>query len=149
MIVLDNSVLSAYTRLGILKYVQTLFEEVVITKEVFEEYTLKWAQQMPNSIKVISTDFNLPHDLPFGLSSADYSNIILSKTKNCKLASDDLTLRKYAKEQNILITGSIGILKALKIREIIKTDEEYQTLLNRLIDDVYITDDLRDWANEF
>jgi len=62
------------------------------------------------------------------------------------IASDDRPLRKYAEKLGIKMTGSLVILKLLYKRKIIKSWEDYMAHLNSLQKDIYISDELMDWA---
>jgi len=85
---------------------------------------------------------------PASLSSADLSLIKLSLEKKIPIASDDKPLRQFAKKLGISITGSLGLLKVLYQKRIIKTKEEYMTFLISLEKDIYISDELKKWALE-
>ena len=147
MIILDNSVLSAFTRLKLLASLEKLFSSIIISKEIFEEYSLQWRRTIPSWIKIFKSDENIVlKDIPSSLSSADLSIIRLALEHDSLIASDDRPLRKYSEKLGILITGSLGLLKALYQKKIIKTQEEYIIFLNSLKEDVYISKELLKWA---
>lgn len=147
MIILDNCIISSFTRLKLLHYLQELFSSVIISKEILDEYSLKWQQSVPNWIRILFSDKNITlKDIPLSLSAADLSIIRLALEHKCLIASDDRPLRKYAENLGISITGSLGLMKLLYQKNIIKTREEYITLLNSLNEDVYISDELMKWA---
>ena len=138
MIILDNSVLSAFTRLKLLPSLKLLFPSVIISKEILDEYSLQWQKEnIPNWKKI-----------PLSLSSADLSVIRLALEHDKPIASDDRPLRIYAEKLGILITGSLGLLKLLYKKRIIENLDEYITYLNSLQEDVYISDELMKWALE-
>ena len=82
------------------------------------------------------------------LSSADLSLIRLGLEFKIPIASDDKTLRQFAENLGISITGSLGLLKSLYQNKIIKTREEYISFLDSLQKDIYISDELMKWALE-
>lgn len=149
MIILDNSVLSAFTRLKLLPSLEKLIPSAIISKEILNEYSLQWQQTIPKWIRILQSDESiLLKDIPLTLSPADLSIIRLALEHKSPIASDDRPLRLYAEKLGISITGSLGLLKALYQKKIIETREEYITLLNSLEEDVYISDELMKWALE-
>jgi len=149
MIILDNTVLSAFSRLKLLPSLKKLYPYVAISEEILNEYSLQWQQTIPNWIRILQSDKSISlKDSPLSLSSADLSIIRLALEHNITIASDDRPLRIYAEKRGISITGSFGLLKALYQKNIIKTREEYITYLNSLQEDVYISDELMKWALE-
>jgi predicted nucleic acid-binding protein len=82
------------------------------------------------------------------LSPADLSLIKLGLEHNIPIATDDKILRQYAKNLGLSITGSLGLLKALYQKRIIKKKEKYLSFLESLKKDVYISDELMRWALE-
>ena len=147
MIIFDNSVLSAFTRLKLLPYIKKLYPTVAISKEILMEYSLDWKDAIPTWIKILhSNEKIILKDIPLSLSPADLSIIRLALEYKNPIASDDRPLRNYAKKLGILITGSLGLLKTLYQKKLIKTRDEYIAYLNSLQEDVYISDELMKWA---
>ncbi|MHA1910684.1 MAG: hypothetical protein ACTSYA_03215 [Candidatus Kariarchaeaceae archaeon] len=147
MIILDNSVLSAFTRLNLFDKLRILFPNAYVSQAIYEEYTEKWKDQIPSWIKIIKNMTKIVLEkIPLSLSPADISVIKLSLDLKKPIASDDRDLRDYAKGLNIAITGSLGIIKTLFDRQIIKTREEYIEILNSLSQDIFLTDELLQWA---
>jgi len=56
MIILDNSVLSAFTRLKLLHSLEKLLKSVIISKEILNEFSLQWQKTVPNWIRVLKSD---------------------------------------------------------------------------------------------
>jgi len=149
MIILDNSVLSAFKRLELLSHLKELISSAMISKEVFNEYTEQWQKTIPNWIKILQpSDDIILESPPVSLSSADLSIIKLGLEYKIPIASDDKTVRQFAKNLGISITGSLGLLKSLYQNKIIKKREEYMSFLDSLQKDIYISDELRKWASE-
>ena len=149
MIILDNSVLSAFTRLNLLSYLEKLFTSAIISKEISEEYSQEWKNNIPNWIEISESDKSVQlKDIPISLSSADLSIIRLALKLNNPIASDDRSIRNYSKKLGIPITGSLGLIKTLYKMNLIKTKDEYQYYLDKLKKDVYISDELMKWAME-
>ncbi|KKM07565.1 hypothetical protein LCGC14_1732670 [marine sediment metagenome] len=149
MIIFDNSVLSAFTRLKLLPSLKKLLSSAIISKEIFEEFSLQWQQTIPNWIRILQSNKNIPlKDIPLSLSSADLSVIRLALEHDKGITSDDRPLRIYAEKLGIIITGSLGLLKALYQKKIIKTRDDYIAYLGSLQEDVYISNELMKWALE-
>lgn len=149
MIILDNSVLSAFKRLNLLSHLKELISSAIISKEILDEYSEYWQESFPNWIKIMepSVDIILKSS-PVSLSLADLSLIRLSLEHNIPIASDDRPLRQFAEKLGISITGSLGLLKSLYQNRIIETREEYITSLESLQKDIYISDEFMKWALE-
>jgi len=149
MIILDNSVLSAFKRLELLSHLKELVSSAMISKEVLNEYTEQWQKTIPNWIKILKPSKEIIlKSTPISLSSADLSLMRLGLEFKIPIASDDKTLRQFAKNLGISITGSLGLLKSLYQNKIIKTREEYISYLDSLQKDIYISDELMKWALE-
>ena len=149
MIILDNSVLSAFKRLELLSHLKELVSSAMISKEVLNEYTEQWQKTIPNWIKILQPSKEIIlESTPISLSSADLSLMRLGLEFKIPIASDDKTLRQFAKNLGISITGSLGLLKSLYQNKIIKTREEYIFFLDSLQKDIYISDELMKWALE-
>ncbi len=53
MIILDNSVLSAFKRLELLTHLEELLSSAIISKDVFNEYRVQWQETIQNWIKIL------------------------------------------------------------------------------------------------
>ncbi|MHA1242631.1 MAG: hypothetical protein ACTSQU_17880 [Promethearchaeota archaeon] len=149
MIILDNTVLSAFTRLKLLSQLKNLISSAIISKGVLDEYSEHWQKTVPKWIKIVepSGDIILESS-PVSLSLADLDLIRLGLEYKIPIASDDRPLRHFAKKLGISITGSLGLIKSLYQNRIIKTREEYIIVLNSLQKDIYVSDELMKWALE-
>ncbi|MBD3190657.1 MAG: hypothetical protein GF308_08430 [Candidatus Heimdallarchaeota archaeon] len=149
MIILDNSVLSAFTRLALFNKLQELFAKVYISEDIYEEYSKKWKKQIPSWISIRKIEKKIDFEkVPLSLSPADLSVIKLVLSLKVPIASDDRELRSFAKHLGITITGSLGIIKMLFKQRIIKSKEEYLDILQALSQDIFLTNELYKWALE-
>ncbi len=147
MIILDNSVLSSFKRLKLLSHLRKLLSSAIISEEVYNEYTIHWQKTIPKWIKILQPSKDIPlKSFPISLGSADLSLIRLSLEYKIPIATDDKSLRQFAKNLGISVTGSLGLLKSLYQGKIIKTRKEYLFFLNSLQKDIYISDELMKWA---
>ncbi|KKM83622.1 hypothetical protein LCGC14_1307490 [marine sediment metagenome] len=149
MIILDNSVLSAFRRLKLLSNLNKLISSAIISKEVFNEYSKQWQKKIPNWIKIKQPrDDIILESGSVSLSKADLSLIRLALEHKIPIATDDKSLRQFAKNLDISIVGSLGLLKSLYYSKIIKTKKEYLSFLESLQEDIFISNELMKWALE-
>ena len=148
MIVLDNSVLSAFKRLGKLKILKKLFGDIVIPEAVATEFFRKWGRKsLPSWIKVVRLSLEEKFEASkLDLGPGESEAIVLAMKMNCLLAVDDLKARKVARKYGIPIIGSIGILRLAFEMCLIKSRNEYEYLLLKLREDLYLTENLIKWA---
>jgi predicted nucleic acid-binding protein len=138
-----------YTRLKLLSSLKKIIQKAIISNEILKEYSLEWSKKIPKwiEIKESKKEYKL-ENVSQALSQSDLSIIKLALEFQIPIASDDKILRNYAKNLGIGITGSLGLLKILYQKAIIKNREAYMKYLFSLQEDVYISDDLMRWALE-
>ena len=108
MIILDNSVLSSMTRLGLLTKLKELFPEVYITTDIIEEYSVTWKKQLPSWIIIKEKEITAERvDIPTSLSATDISVIELALELDMLLASDDKIVRNYSRKVGIKVTAPL------------------------------------------
>ena len=150
MIILDNSVLSAFTRLDQLCLVRELFNDVVIPLGVYEEYRGRWGSKaLPNWIiieRLGEEEFKEAELLNLGAGEAQ--SIILAAQQGCFLGLDDENARETAKNKCINVIGSIGILRIAYESGLIETRDQYKDLISKLSEDLYLENWLLKWAFE-
>jgi len=79
MIILDNSVLSAFIHLKLLSKLKLLISSVIISKEVFKEYSKQWKRSIPKWINIQQpNEERVLEPIPASLSMADISLIRLA-----------------------------------------------------------------------
>jgi hypothetical protein len=150
LIILDNNVLSAYTRLNQLDLITKLFKETVIPLGVYEEYIKgNNTEPLPDWIIIKNMDENeLNEAKSVNLGTGEAQSIVLAAHRNCILGLDDEKARETARNRNITIIGSIGILRLAYESGYIETFGLYKDLLRRLSEDLYLEDWLIAWALE-
>jgi predicted nucleic acid-binding protein len=146
MLILDTIVLSTFTYLGLVEQLQQLDMNYVITPDVLEEFSKKWVKtEIPSWIN-IDVPTNIIKTESLSISTTDTSLISLAIEKKSMIATDDLALRKVAKNRGIAVVGTLGLLKLLYTQNIIHTKETYMNYLEKLRTDLYLSDDLVEWA---
>ncbi len=146
MLILDTSVLSTFTYLGLLEQLQQLNLTYAITPDVLEEFSKKWVKtKIPYWINIDVPSHKIKTE-SLSISTTDTSLISLAIEKKSMIATDDLTLRKEANNRHIAVVGTLGLLKLLYTQNIIQTRESYLKCLEKLRTDLYLSDDLVEWA---
>lgn len=148
MIVLDTSVLSAFTILDKLPLIKDLFGEVIIPYGVFEEYTKRWSsEKVTDWINIETIEEENIMVSPF-LGLGESQAIILAQSHDCILALDDEKARDTARNMGVTLIGSIGILRLAYEMCLIDSKTALRGLVEKLEEDLYIEKWLHDWALE-
>jgi len=146
MLILDTSVLSTFTYLGLLEELRQLNITYAITPDVLEEFSKKWVKtKIPSWINIDTPSDKIKIE-SLSMSTTDTSLISLAIEKKSMIATDDLAPRKIAKDRDIAVVGTLGLLKLLYTQNIIQTREIYLNYLEKLRTDLYLSDDLLEWA---
>lgn len=72
----------------------------------------------------------------------------MQKRKWHLLATDDKVLRREAEKRSIKVIGSLGLLKLLYLKRIIEKKDHYLSFLEKLQEDLYIQEELLEWAKK-
>ena len=142
MIILDNSVISAFCEIGrfellhriLLKLdLQAMIPTTVLKEMIFDESLAvvttgntdekKW-------IKVVPVDGYSAYLKT--LHSGEAGVIALAKQVNATVVLDDLDARKVAKKENIKLTGTLGLIKIGYELCPVKDKQELQIIINEL-----------------
>ncbi|TNF41873.1 MAG: DUF3368 domain-containing protein [Bacteroidetes bacterium] len=108
IIVSDTSCLIALDNIGMLYILKNLFKEVLITPEVKEEF----GNQLPNWIIVLQVQNKSKQtEIESKLDKGEASSIALAlEIPNSTLIIDEVKGRNIAKNLNIEIIGTVGII---------------------------------------
>lgn len=117
VIISDTSCLLVFTNAGQLSLLQDLYGEVLITTSIASEYKLP----LPPWIRVVDpVDTDRLHRFLELVDAGEASGIALAmEVDGARLIMDDLKGRRLALEMGIVITGSLGVLKAAKDKGVI------------------------------
>lgn len=127
VIISDTTILIAFEKINSIELLEMLYEEIVVTPEVKEEF----GESLPNWIKVQEVSDNdkmrlLELELDLGESSA--IALALEHPKSL-LIIDEKKGRKIAKAMGIDVTGTLGILVKAKKKGVL---EKVKPVLDKL-----------------
>lgn len=150
MIILDNSVLSAYARISNLNHIHEIFKEVIIPAAVFEEYTTgKNNEELPTWIKIIHLNKKERHEATkLNLGPGESQAMILALRGKSLLGMDDKLAREIAEKLGLEVIGSIGTLRIAYETCLIENKIVLKHTLNKLAEDLYLEEWLHEWTLE-
>jgi len=108
IIISDTSCLIALQNIGLLNILRDLYQEIIITQEVKNEFGLK----LPDWFVVVEVkNKDKQYEIEEKLDKGEASSIALAlETSNSMLIIDEIKGRKIAQSLNIQIIGTLGIL---------------------------------------
>src|SRR4030042_5640115 len=118
IIISDTSCLIALSNIELLDILKDLYKEIIITKEVQDEF----GKKLPEWIIVLEVkDKQKQSEIEKNLDKGEASSIALAlEIKDSTLIIDEIKGRRIAKSYNIDIIGTIGILLLADNRGLIK-----------------------------
>jgi len=134
VIISDTSCLIVLSNIGQLELLKKLFGRVTITPEVFEEFTKKYKDKIPEWIDVKEAKnktkiIELSAKLGLGESS---SIVLASEIPSSLVIIDEKRAREYALNIGLNVIGTIGIIRRATDRNIIESHEKANELFNEL-----------------
>jgi len=150
LIILDNSVLSAFKRLNELRLIKELFKDVATPTGVYEEFVRGWSpEDFPKWITVETlSDRAVEEAEKIDLGRGEAQAIVYAKHRGCLIALDDEKAREEADKSRISLIGSVGILRIAYESCPIETKERLKELLDKLAEDLYLKNWILEWALE-
>ncbi len=117
IIISDTSCLITLGNVNKLEILRDLFQEVIITKEVRDEFN----ERLPDWITVMDVkDKQRQNEIEIRLDKGEASSIALAlELPNSMLIVDEIKGRKIAESFNIEIIGTIGVLILAKKKDLI------------------------------
>ena len=118
IIISDTSCLIALSNINLLNILKDMYQEIIITKEVHEEF----GKKLPNWIIVSEVkDKQKQFEIEKNLDKGEASSIALAlEIKDSTLIIDEIKGRKIAKSFKIDIIGTIGVLLLANNKGLIK-----------------------------
>ena len=115
-IIADTSCFIILNNIGELLLLQKLYEQVVTTIEVSNEY----GESLPEWIEIRRVGNNFRQILELQVDKAKASALALAlETENCTIILDDYRARKIAEKLKLNYTGTIGVIVKAKSKGII------------------------------
>ena len=118
IIISDTSCLIALTKIDKLDLLKNLYQEIIITQDVYEEF----GGSLPEWILIFEVkNKQRQQELENRLDKGEASSIALAlETENSTLIIDEIKGRKIAQSLNIDIIGTIGVILLAEKRGLIK-----------------------------
>ena len=152
MLVVDNSSLSALNKINRLDLLLKLFDRVIIPYHVVLEFSKEWQRKIlsdkfdiKKNIAPISEDPLKKSELTY-LGDGEKDAIAWCIHYEAILATDDKKVRKYCETQNLKFIGTLGICKQSYFLGFFENKEQYTEIINLLAQDLYLSEELIDWA---
>jgi len=139
----NTSPLIALKHAGVLEKLNLLFQRIIVPPSVIRELSVKEKEYF-QSLSFLSVeeprDRRLVLVLKTIVDEGEAEAITLALEKSNLLIIDDLKGRKVARRLGLEIIGTLGVLKAMKLKDIIR---EVKPFIERLREKgFYISDDL-------
>jgi predicted nucleic acid-binding protein len=134
VIISDTSCLIVLSNIGQLELLKKLFGRVTITPEVFEEFTIKYKDKMPEWIDVKEAKnkekvIELNTKLGLGESS---SIVLASETPGSLVIIDEKKAREYALNIGLNVIGTVGVIRRATDVNIIESHEKANEIFREL-----------------
>jgi predicted nucleic acid-binding protein len=134
VIISDTSCLIVLSNIGQLELLEKLFGRVTITPEVFEEFTKKYKEKIPEWVDVREAKnkekiIELNTKLGLGESS---SIVLAAETPNSLVIIDEKKARKYALNIGLNVIGTVGIIRKAADINMIESHEKANELFREL-----------------
>ncbi len=150
ILIADSSALIALASCNSLSLLDSLFQEVSIPKEVYNEIAVKgkqFSEDLKSYLqnKIVQVDLNEFIISDDSLDLGELSAMLLyKKVKADLLLVDDKKGRKIAKLNEIKIIGSLGVLILAKSKNLIS--EIKPLILQMKKSEIYLAEDIVDYA---
>jgi len=134
VIISDTTCLAGLANIGQLELLKKLYGSVTITPEVFEEFTEKYEEKIPEWINVKEAQNKEKiNEIKIKLGLGESTAIVLaSETPGSLVIIDDKKAREYALDIGLNIIGTIGVIRQATERNIIESPEKANALFQEL-----------------
>lgn len=152
MIIVDNCTLSALHKINKLDILSCLFKKILIPvavqnefcwgwKEILDNESFELAQMTPQSSNLVVETGKFRN-----LGRGEQECILWGLQTNLPVATDDLEVRKLCKTLGITIIGTLGRCRLAYQKGCYKTRDQYLEAINNLQKDLYLSQELVQWA---
>jgi len=150
-IVLDATVLVNFARVNEIDLLQNVKGNFIVPSIVFDQLkqNVNWTSEQKECFDKLLAEQTMTIRTVRGkrstqllsrykdLDEGDAEALVLAESRNGRLASDDLGLRKIAQDRGVEITGSIGLLYEMIHRKVISLEQGTQILTEMIDHDFY------------
>lgn len=149
MFFVDSDILSAFVKVGGIKHLKALFQEINISQSIYEELArakragYPYLDDILTEVEIVLLsddefkDFRNLLENEEDLHEGECQLIALCKSREGILITNDKAVKKYCKMNNIDFLDLEDILRALKLKKILTNVE-----LRKLIEDI----EKKDWT---
>ncbi len=135
MVLVNNTVLSNFTKVNRLDILKRAFKKVYITEQVLEEFKIGAKRKiLPNVrinfevLKLREEELELYNTLRIKLGKGEASCLAIAKKRNMNFLTDYFDARKIANILGVPVSGTIGVLIRCIEKGIISKDERNRIL---------------------
>ncbi len=145
-LVIDTGPLIAIAHLDLFEVAGQLYQELYITKQVFEESQVDPAREDASSIAAavkgnrIMCAIEPVDNLSSRLGVGETSSVMLAKKLKCPVMIDDKNARRFAAANAVPVIGSVGMLVIARRNRLIGSVGDCLSLLRE--HGYYLSDDL-------
>ncbi len=149
MFFVDTDILSAFAKVGGMKYLKALFQDINISQSIYEELTRAKRAGYPYLDDILTKveilllsenefkDFRNLLESHNDLHEGECQLISLCKSRDAILITNDKVVKKYCEKNCIDFLDMEDILRALKLNKILNREQ-----LKKLIEDI----EKKDWT---
>jgi predicted nucleic acid-binding protein len=135
IVVSDCDILSMFGKVGAVKHLKRLFEEIYIPPAVYEELCrakeigFDFVDELLENIKILNlsedeySEFVRLMDAEEYLHSGELQGIVLCEHRNGVLLTNDRRAKNFCKRNNIVYFDVKGILRAFYKKKVLKEEE--------------------------
>jgi predicted nucleic acid-binding protein len=150
-VIINNTVLSNLALISELRLLRDIFGKVYLTPEVNQEvengikagysFQLHTRQAINNQqwlflTQLDNTEFELFAELTKMIHIGEASCLAIAEKRGWLFLTDDFEAREYAKKFNVIVSGTIGVLRASVYKNLI-TENQGEDFLNVMIKNGY------------
>jgi predicted nucleic acid-binding protein len=136
IVISDTSSLSNLTNIRRLDLLKSLYNNIIITKEVSDEYKKEYKEKLPNwiivkEVKNKENIIDLRKKTKYGLG--EISSIVYAlENPNTLIIIDDQKPKMFALDLGLHVIGSIGVIRQAVDKNVIKSKEEANMLFDEI-----------------
>ncbi|AAB91131.1 DUF3368 domain-containing protein [Archaeoglobus fulgidus] len=135
MVLVDNTVLSNFAKVGRVDLLSKAFEKLFVTEQVKEEFEFGVKRgvlpALPRNFEILRLEeyeLDIYNSLRTNLGKGEASCLAIAKNRKIPLLTDDFDARKVANILGVPVSGTVGVLARCVEKNLISKDEGNQIL---------------------